>query len=187
MRRSPPDLLTAGATAQKGTWSEDELGALEREHAVGLATHQVVELFAKRGEPLSEATFRKYVQLGLLPRSVRVGRKGKHRGSQGLYPATIVRQIELVRRLMGQGYTIQEIQEGSVFLGTEIDEVARQLRRVMQAIERAASPREEGARSDDVVARAIADARVLAEDLIGRLHAIEQRLAMRARMARAAV
>ena len=44
------------------------------------------------------------MQLGLLPRSVRVGRKGKHRGSQGLYPATVVRQIELVRRLMAQGY-----------------------------------------------------------------------------------
>ena len=32
----------------------------------------------------SEATLRKYVQLGLLPRSVRVGRKGKHQGSQGI-------------------------------------------------------------------------------------------------------
>ena len=179
MRRPSSELSSAGATAQ-GSWSEAELGELEREHSAGLATHQVVELFKSRGEPLSEATFRKYVQLGLLPRSVRVGRKGKHRGSQGLYPPTIVRQIELVRRLMAQGYTIQEIQEEFVFLGSEIDGVARQLRRVVQAIEKSA-------RGDDVIARAIADARAVAEDLIGRLHAIEQRLAMRARMARAAV
>jgi hypothetical protein len=179
MRRPSSELLTSGAPAQ-GPWSEEALADIERDHAAGLATHQVVELFAARGEPLSEATFRKYVQLGLLPRSVRVGRKGKHRGSQGLYPATIVRQIELVRRLMAQGYTIQEIQEEFVFLGSEIEGVARQLRLVVQAIERAAGP-------DDVITRAIADARALAEDLIGRLQAIEQRLAMRARMARAAV
>jgi len=185
MRRASSELLTSG-TAALGPWSEEALSAIERDHASGLATHQVVELFAARGEPLSEATFRKYVQLGLLPRSVRVGRKGKHRGSQGLYPATIVRQIELVRRLMAQGYTIQEIQEEFVFLGSEIEGVARQLRLVMQAIERAAGSRNE-AHPDDVITRAIADARALAEDLIGRLQAIEQRLAMRARMARAAV
>ena len=57
-----------------------------RSYPDGLSTQQIVELFAVEGERLSEATFRKYVQLGLLPRSVRVGRKGKHRGSQGRYP-----------------------------------------------------------------------------------------------------
>src|SRR5689334_14877977 len=186
MRRPSSELAATGATAPAG-WTEEQLAAVERDHAEGLSTHQVVQLFATHGEPLTEATFRKYVQLGLLPRSVRVGRKGKHRGSQGLYPATIVRQIELVRRLMAQGYTIQEIQEEFVFLGSEIDGVARQLRRLLQAIERAAAPRERDARVDDVIARAIADARALAEDLIGRLQSIEQRLAMRARMARAAV
>ena len=46
-----------------------------------------------KGVRLSEATFRKYVQAGLLPRSKRVGRKGKHRGSQGLYPVEAVRRI----------------------------------------------------------------------------------------------
>jgi DNA-binding transcriptional MerR regulator len=175
-----------GATAPAG-WTDEQLAAVERDHADGLSTHQVVQLFATHGEPLTEATFRKYVQLGLLPRSVRVGRKGKHRGSQGLYPATVVRQIELVRRLMAQGYTIQEIQDGPIFLGSEIEAVSRQLERVVQAMERAAAPREGSERSDEVVARAIGDARTAAAELIGRLHTIEQRLAMRARMARAAV
>ena len=186
MRRSSSELATASASAL-GSWSEDQLAALERDHEGGLSTHQVVELFAARGEPLTEATFRKYVQLGLLPRSVRVGRKGKHSGSQGLYPATVVRQIEQVRRLMAQGYTIQQIQEEPIFLGSEIEALARQLRGVVQAMERAAALRADEARPDDVMARAIAEARALADDLIGRLHAIEQRLAMRARMARAAV
>src|SRR5687768_10484425 len=185
MRRSPPELNTTGAAAQ-GAWSEGELTELEREHAAGLATHQVVELFKSRGEPLTEATFRKYVQLGLLPRSVRVGLKGKHRGSQGLYPATIVRQVELIRRLMAQGYTIAEIQHEFVFLGGEIDGLGKQLTRVLEAMTRAAGQREGGA-ADDVTARAITEAQALGDELIGRLRAIEQRLAMRARMARAAV
>ena len=47
---------------------------------------QIVEAFTDAGVRLSEATFRKWVQLGLLPRSRRVGRKGKHQGSLGLYP-----------------------------------------------------------------------------------------------------
>ena len=78
------------------------------------------------------------MQLGLLPRSVRVGRKGKHRGSQGLYPATIVRQIELVRRLMAQGYTIQDIQREFLVLGSDIDGLSRQLELVFDGVERSA-------------------------------------------------
>jgi hypothetical protein len=54
--------------------------------------------------------FRKYVQQGLLPRSRRVGRKGKNKGSLGLYPAKTVRRIDHVKRLMGEGYTIEQIQ-----------------------------------------------------------------------------
>jgi hypothetical protein len=168
-------------------WSEAELAELERSHAGGLSTQQVVELFAARRQPLSEATFRKYVQLGLLPRSVRVGRKGKHRGSQGLYPAAVVRQIELIRRLMAQGYTIQELQQEFLFLGSDIDGLARQLERVLDAVQRAAERRGEGERTDDVIARAVIEARGQADALINQLRAIERRLAMRARMARAAV
>src|SRR5687768_14302697 len=182
MRRSPPELNTTGAAAQ-GAWSEGELTELEREHAAGLATHQVVELFKSRGEPLSEATFRKYVQLGLLPRSVRVGRKGKHRGSQGVYPATVVRQIESIRRLLAQGYTISELQSQLVFFGGEIDELGQKLERVLEAVARAVTERG----TEDVLTRAVSDARALSSDLLGKLRGIERSLAMRARMARAAV
>jgi hypothetical protein len=79
------------------SWSDEEFEAIEQAHADGMSVQQIVETFTARGSRLSEATFRKYVQLGLLPRSVRVGRKGKHRGSQGLYPATAVRQIDHIR------------------------------------------------------------------------------------------
>ncbi len=167
-------------------WTEQELLELEQAHADGLSTQQVVELFAARGEPLTEATFRKYVQLRLLPRSVRVGRKGKHRGSQGLYPPGVVRQVELIRRLMAQGYTIQEIQQQLLFLGGEIAGLARQLDQVLARVEHAVEDGE-AERVDEVLKRALAEARALAADLLERLRAIEGRLAMRARMARAAV
>ena len=92
----------ASSTADPQGLSDAELEALERDHPEGFSTQQVVDLFAARGARISEATFRKYVQLGLLPRSVRVGRKGKHQGSQGLYPTSVVRQLDLIRRLMAR-------------------------------------------------------------------------------------
>ena len=72
----------------------DEFDALEQQHPQGISALQIVDFFAPRGVKLAQATFRKYVQLGLLPRSRRVGEKGKHRGSRGLYPAAAVRRME---------------------------------------------------------------------------------------------
>jgi DNA-binding transcriptional MerR regulator len=179
-----------GSTVESSTrgpiWSDAELDALEASRAAGLSTQEVVDLFAAKGAPVSEASFRKYVQLGLLPRSVRVGRKGKHRGSQGQYPATVVRQIESIRRLLAQGYTISELQRQLVLFGGEIDELAQKLDRVLDAVARAVAER--GASGpEDMLTRSVSEARALSSDLLGRLRGIERSLAMRARMARAAV
>ncbi|MGB5414867.1 MAG: hypothetical protein WBN01_09515, partial [Polyangiales bacterium] len=54
------------------TWSDEELATIEGAHVEGMSVQQIVETFTARGSRLTEATFRKYVQLGLLPRSVRV-------------------------------------------------------------------------------------------------------------------
>ena len=168
-------------------WSDEELDALERAHAEGMSVQQIVDAFTSRGARLTEATFRKYVQLGLLPRSVRVGRKGKHRGSQGLYPATAVRQIDHIRRLMSQGFTMEEIQKEFLFVRGDIDALRRQLKRVYQAIEDAVQDQvREG--SDEVGANeALKEVRELGRELVRKLEDIERRLTMRARMARAAV
>ena len=82
---------------------------------------QIVDAFTSRGIKFSEASFRKYVQQGLLPRSRRVGRKGKHQGSLGVYPAKTVRRINAVKQLMVDGYTIEEIQ-GQFLLYTDLVE-----------------------------------------------------------------
>ena len=168
-------------------WSEEELEAIEQAHAEGMSVQQIVEAFTARGTRLSEATFRKYVQLGLLPRSVRVGRKGKHRGSQGLYPATAVRQIDHIRRLMHQGFTMEEIQKEFLFVRGDIDALSRQLKRVYRAIEDAVQEQGRQGADDPGVVGALTEARELGKELVEKLEAIERRLTMRARMARAAV
>jgi DNA-binding transcriptional MerR regulator len=102
-----------------------QLEQLEREFAGGLSARAIVAIFEPLGVRLSEATFRKYVQVGLLPRSRRVGRKGKHRGSQGLYPVGVVRRINVIKRMMAEGVTLEEIRRSFVFFRNEIEELER--------------------------------------------------------------
>ena len=149
MKRVDPLLTNVSASLPAGAgthFSEAELVELEARFPDGVSTQEIVELFSTRGERLTEATFRKYVQLGLLPRSVRVGRKGKHRGSQGRYPAGVVRQIEAVRALMAQGYTIQDIQREFVNLRGDIDALARQLSQVLTTLDQAIGVNRHGRR-----------------------------------------
>jgi hypothetical protein len=97
-----------------GLLGEEELDEIERQSPEGLTSRQIVDVFTARGIRFSEATLRKYVQLGLLPRSVRVGRKGKHRGSCGIYPANVVRRVNQVRAMMAADLTIEDIQRSFV-------------------------------------------------------------------------
>ena len=113
-----------------------ELDAIERAHPEGMSSAQVVEVFRARGVKLSEATFRKYVQLGLLPRSRRVGRKGKHQGSMGLYPSTVVRRVNAIKQMMAESYTIEEIQRSFLRFKDEIEAVERGLKELFVGFER---------------------------------------------------
>ena len=110
-----------GATSRTTLLKEEELRAIEGTYAEGVTAVQIVDVFTSRGIKFSEASFRKYVQQGLLPRSKRVGRKGKHKGSLGLYPVKTVRRINQVKQLMLDGYTIEQIQ-GQLLLYTDLIE-----------------------------------------------------------------
>lgn len=176
----------ADPKAAREGFGEEDLAAIERAHPRGMTVQEIVEVFAGRGDKLTEATFRKYVQLGLLPRSVRVARKGKRRGSQGLYPATVVRQIDEIRRLMGQGYTMDEIQREFLFIRGDIEELTRHLERIYASVETVLHERKRDA-VDGFAARQLEEARELGRALLDRLEGIEKRMSMRARMARAAV
>ncbi|MBX5483869.1 MAG: MerR family transcriptional regulator [Myxococcaceae bacterium] len=113
----------------------EEIERIEREYPAGLSARAILEVFRPRGVALSEATFRKYVQAGLLPRSRRVGRKGKHRGSQGLYPVESVRRINAIKKMMAEGMTLEEIRRSFVFFRNHIDEVERGLDVVLDGFE----------------------------------------------------
>src|SRR5712692_9982722 len=115
----------------------DEFERLEATHPHGVSAAQIVDFFAPRGVKLAQATFRKYVQLGLIPRSRRVGEEGKHRGSRGLYPATAVRRIRLIKSLMDEGMTLDDILHSFIFFRGQLDAVERALDDLFAALDKA--------------------------------------------------
>jgi hypothetical protein len=120
--RRDDDAPGSGAAAPATTLlTESQMRAVETQFADGLTAVQVVDAFTRNHIKFSEASFRKYVQQGLLPRSRRIGRKGKHKGSLGLYPVKTVRRINAVKQLMLDGYTIEQIQ-GQLLLYTDLIE-----------------------------------------------------------------
>ena len=106
---------------------DTEIERIERERAAGITSGEVVRLFEGKGARLSAATFRKYVQAGLLPRSRRVGRKGKHTGSTGLYPVSVVRRVAAIKRMMAEGYTVEDIRGSFVTVRNRLEDVEKGL------------------------------------------------------------
>src|SRR5688500_18518931 len=114
---------------------EATLTRIERKHAQGLTSAEILDVFAVHGVPLSEATLRKYVQLGLLPRSGRVGKKGKHQGSQGIYPVQVIREISRIKQMMAEDYTIEQIQREVLFMSSELQQLEQTLASIFDNIE----------------------------------------------------
>jgi DNA-binding transcriptional MerR regulator len=166
--------------------TDDMLDRLEHEHPQGITSAEILDTLAAYGIKFSEATLRKYVQLGLLPRSVRVGRKGKHQGSQGMYPAAVVRQIQRIRDMMAQDYTIEEIQKEFLFVRGDIEDLERSISKVFDALREAAQERRSET-SGRAIANDLATAEHLAEDLLAKLTMIEDRLMAQAQLQRRAV
>lgn len=168
----------AGAreTRPGGLLTDDELRAIETTYSDGITAVQIVEVFTSRGVKFSEASFRKYVQQGLLPRSRRVGRKGKHRGSLGVYPAKTVRRINAVKQLMNDGHTIEEIQAEFLQFTDLVENLQEALAGLLGRLERDAEARLDPA-SRKAVVRDLADARRLADDLTRRLDDVVRKVA----------
>ncbi len=144
----------------------EELARIERDYATGLPARVILEIFKPHGVRLSEATFRKYVQAGLLPRSKRVGRKGKHRGSTGLYPVDSVRRINAIKKMMAQGHTLEEIRRSFVFFKNQIDCVERDLDEVFAGFESELSGRAFGDKHKRALASQLSQLRQKAEALV---------------------
>lgn len=166
--------------------SDEELDAIERGHEDGITSVEILDIFSTHEIKFSEATLRKYVQLGLLPRSVRVGRKGKHQGSQGLYPATVVRKIQRIKEMMLLDYTIEEIQREFLFVRGDIEELDRILAKIFETLRDAAKVKRSET-SGRAISQDLVSAEGLAKDLVAKLEMIEERLMAQARLARTAV
>lgn len=165
--------------------SDEVLEQIERSHPEGITSQAIVTVLAEHGVPFTEAALRKYVQLGLLPHSVRVGRKGSGRGSQGVYPASIVRQAVEIKRLLGEGWTIEEISQTFSQLRGKITDLERQLKQLFAGIEDALRSRPEDTLLEHA-RRDLREAKVTAGMLLENLGALERRLSVRPRMVRVA-
>jgi len=157
------------------------LSQLERKYAAGLTSVEILDVFASHDVSLSEATLRKYVQLGLLPRSVRVGRKGKHQGSQGMYPVSVIRQILRIKQMMAESYTIEQIQREFLFIRNDVEQLEQIVSRIFKKLEGVLKERKQE-RSAQAVHRDVLDARGISKDLMARLVAIEDKLIKRNRI-----
>lgn len=170
----------APATVRKGPagyLAADELRQIEEQHGEGITAVQIVDVFVSRGVRFSEASFRKYVQQGLLPRSRRVGRKGKNKGSLGVYPPKTVRRINEVKRLMGEGYTIEEIQEQFLLFTDLVENVDEAVTELIARLDEGVASERLDPQARRAVAKELGDVRRTAADLVERLGALAQKVA----------
>jgi DNA-binding transcriptional MerR regulator len=168
---------SGGSSGKKGLLSDAELAGIEQTYAEGITAVQVVDIFTSRGVRFSEASFRKYVQQGLLPRSRRVGRKGKHRGSMGVYPAKTVRRINTIKRLMGEGHTIEEIQEQFLRYADALEVLEEGFSELFSRLEEEVAGPRFDIQSRRSMTRELREARESADELLGRLDELTRRAA----------
>ncbi len=155
---------------------EAELVELEQKHPEGMTLSQVLAAFGEHGIVVSEATFRKYVQLGLLGRSRRVGRKGKHQGSLGMYPATTVRRLNTIRQMLAAHYTIEDIQRSFLRFADEIDGLQRVLGSLLDGLSRELERGQFSAERRRAMAREAVAIRKLGGEVVHRIEALEREL-----------
>jgi hypothetical protein len=174
---SPEPRPWSAGSRPSGTLEEREIQEIEQASPNGLTSRQIVDAFETRGIRFSEATLRKYVQLGLLPRSVRVGRKGKHRGSCGIYPAHVVRRVNTVKGMMADNQTIEDIQRSFVRFKDDIDSVEKDLRDLLSGFEREVKgPAAQSSERGRALEREIIEAKRAASELVRRISSLERRL-----------
>lgn len=167
-------------------FTDEELSRIEESHPRGISSEEIVRQCQDKGIKLTEAALRKYVQQGLLPRSRRVGMDTKQRGSQGMYPASIVRQIQRLKFLM-ETFTIEEIQRGSFFLRADVEELEQSIEKVLGSLSSAIESSRSQAQVACLVEQELEGARHLAADLLAKVTRVEHHLSMKTGFTRRAV
>jgi len=163
---------------QPGLFSTEELEEIERQRPAGVTSQDVISMFQARGVKLSEATFRKYVQLGLLPTSRRVGQKGKHRGSRGVYPISVIRRINLVKSMMQQDMTLEDIRDSFLAVQIEMEKTQEALEGLFGSLEERTQRLEAGGLVSGGLLKELELAQKNATGLMKKLEKISSRLAV---------
>lgn len=156
--------------------AESILKKVEKEHLDGITSADLLAFFAGHGIRFGEATLRKWVQLGLLPRSIRVGQKGKHQGSKGKYPVRVIRRILHIKELMARDVTIELILRHFLFVRGDIEALEHGLDRIFDVLDQVVKARDASVPSTRAVGIDLGKAKSLAGDLVDRLERIEGRL-----------
>jgi len=111
---------------------------------------------------------------------VRVGRKGKHRGSCGIYPAHVIRRVNAVKGMMAENLTIEEIHRSFARFKDDIDTVEKDLRDLLSNFEREVkAPAAQNLEKRREIEREIVDAKRAATELVRRIASLERRLSER--------
>ncbi|MDA3862899.1 MAG: hypothetical protein PF689_03420 [Deltaproteobacteria bacterium] len=140
-----------------------------------MTSAEVVKIFRDEGVRLSQATFRKYVQLGLLSRSHRVSAgSGKHRGSRGIYSASVLKNINEVKKMMNEGLTLDDIVRASRKFKQDINWINSELEQLFQEMNREIDEPKFDLSLKPRVESDIRDARDNAEELIKKLENIDK-------------
>ena len=128
--------ILARIEGKLGQLSGKEIGVLKKAFPDGMKMLEIIQVIKSRGYSFSEPSFRKYTQLGFIPQSRRVGKKGKHRGSYGLYPAC---SIELVIFVLdstrGTSITLEDLQIPSFRARVLDEQTSRGYKEVLQGLD----------------------------------------------------
>ena len=155
--------------------SEAQVREIEDANTDGLTSQDLVRVFAEREVQFSEANLRRYVQLGLVPRSRRIGQKGKHQGSRGVYPVRAVRRINLIKKLMAERYTLEEIQNRFLAFKDDIETLDEASSKLIESFEAKLGEQAPGARRERLFVELGAVKRA-ASELLEAVHRLEKLL-----------
>jgi DNA-binding transcriptional MerR regulator len=153
--------------------SEAQIREIEAANAEGLTSQELVRVFEDRRVRFSEANLRRYVQLGLVPRSRRIGHKGMHQGSHGLYPVRAVRRINLIKKLMGERYSLEEIQQKFLAFQDDIEVLDEASLKLLESFEGRIVEQPAGPRRDRLFAE-LESVKRAAKDLLDAVQRLER-------------
>jgi DNA-binding transcriptional MerR regulator len=104
-----------------------------------------------------------------------------------MYPATTIRQINEIKRLMSMDYTIEDIQQHFALVDGELEELKAILDRIIRKLEKSVKAAVQQGLVNTAVAKQLVEAADTAKQLIGQLEKTAGQIRERAHVARDAI